>query len=53
MSKFVYREEKNNGNNKKKEFIYKHANGNKINDKKTLDYIKSYQSFLVKTYISF
>ena len=34
MSKFVYREEKNNGNNKKKEFIYKHANGNKINDKK-------------------
>jgi DNA topoisomerase-1 len=41
MSKFVYREEKNNGNNKKKEFIYKQANGNKINDKKTLDYIKS------------
>jgi len=41
MGKFVYREELNKNNKKKKEFIYKLSNGKQIMDKKTLDYIKS------------
>ena len=41
MGKFVYREELNKNNKKKKEFIYKLSNGKQITDKKTLDYIKS------------
>lgn len=41
MGKYIYREELNKNNKKKKEFIYKLSNGKQITDKKTLDYIKS------------